>query len=528
MGERYLRTVEVGGSTPLPSTKQGEAMDTIFKLILTARVYDIVKETPLDYAPNLSKKLNNTILLKREDLQEVFSFKIRGAYNKIVNISDEEKRRGVIAASAGNHAQGVALSSKVLGIKATIVMPETTPQIKIDAVKRHGAEVVLKGDNYSEAYEYCKKLIKETRKVYIPPFDDELVIAGQGTIGHEIIRQTTRQIPDAVFVPIGGGGLIAGVATFIKNVYPQVKIIGVEPIDSNAMFLSIKARKKVKLDKVGIFADGVAVKEVGDVTFEKTKQYVDDIILVNTDQIASSIKDIYYDTRNIVEPAGALAVAGIKKYVKQFNLKGKTFVAINSGANMNFDRLSYVAERAIIGEMQEGLYAVRIPERPGEFKKFCQRVVQDKNVSEFHYRLTSRDEAYILVGLTIDYERENQEILKRMKEEGYYAMDVTHNELIKDHIKYMIGGKAPLVENEIFYDFRFPEKAGALMKFLNYMKERWNITAFHYRRHGGEFGRVFIGFEIPENEKSEFEEFLNKINYDYTEETTNIACRLFL
>ncbi len=503
-------------------------MDNIFKLILTARVYDIVKETPLDYAHNLSQQLKNYIYLKREDLQDVFSFKIRGAYNKIVHLSEKDKRKGVIAASAGNHAQGVALSSKVLGIKATIVMPETTPPIKINAVKRHGAEVVLKGDNYSEAYEYCKKLIEETNKVYIPPFDDELVIAGQGTIGHEIIRQTSKQIPDAVFVPIGGGGLIAGIATFIKNVYPQIEIIGVEPIESNAMFLSIKAGRKVKLDRVGIFADGVAVKEVGDLTFEKTKQYVDDIVLVNVDQIASSIKDIYYDTRNIVEPAGALAVAGIKKYVKSNNIKGKTLVAINSGANMNFDRLSYVAERAIIGEMKEGLYAVRIPERPGEFKKFCERVVQDKNVSEFHYRLTSRDEAYILVGLSIDYEKENLEILKRMKEQGYYAMDVTRNELIKDHIKYMIGGKCPLIKNEIFYDFRFPEKAGALMKFLSNMKERWNITAFHYRRHGGEFGRVFIGFEIPENEKDEFKEFLDKINYDYNEETTNIACRLFL
>ena len=503
-------------------------MDTIFKLILTARVYDIVKETPLDYAPNISKKLNNKILLKREDLQDVFSFKIRGAYNKIVNLSEQEKRKGVIAASAGNHAQGVALSSKVLGIKATIVMPETTPQIKINAVKRYGAQVVLKGDNYSEAYEHCKQLTKESGLVYIPPFDDELVIAGQGTIGHEIVRQTTKNIPDAIFVPIGGGGLIAGIATFVKNVYPNIKIIGVEPIESNAMFLSIKANRRVVLDRVGIFADGVAVKQVGEITFEKTKQYVDDIILVNTDQIASSIKDIYYDTRHIVEPAGALALAGIKKYIKQTGDRNKTFVAINSGANMNFDRLSYVAERAIIGEMQQGLYAVRVPEKPGEFKKFCQRVVQDKNVSEFHYRLTSRKEAYILVGLTIDYEKENQEILNRMRKEGYYAMDVTHNELIKDHIRYMIGGKSPLVENEIFYDFRFPEKAGALMKFLNNMKERWNITAFHYRRHGGEFGRVFIGFEIPKNEKGEFEQFLNKINYDYVEETTNIACRLFL
>ncbi|WP_035588702.1 threonine ammonia-lyase, biosynthetic [Hippea jasoniae] len=503
-------------------------MDEIFKLILMARVYDIVKETPLDFAPNLSKKLSNRILLKREDLQSVFSFKIRGAYNKIVNLSDKEKKCGVIAASAGNHAQGVALSSKVLGIKATIVMPETTPKIKIDAVKRHGAEVVLKGDNYSEAYEHCKTLINKLNLTYIPPFDDEFVIAGQGTIGHEIIRQASKDDVYAVFVPIGGGGLIAGIATFIKNIYPQIKIIGVEPIESNAMYLSIKNNKKVVLDRVGIFADGVAVKEVGDLTFEKTKQYVDDIILVSVDEIASAIKDIYYDTRNIVEPAGALAVAGIKKYISQHNITSKTFIAINSGANMNFDRLSYVAERAVIGEKQEGLYAVRIPEKPGEFKKFCQRVIQDKNVSEFHYRLSSRNEAYILVGLTMDYEKENQEILERMRKEGYYAMDVTHNELIKDHIRYMIGGKCPIVENEIFYDFKFPEKAGALMRFLSNMKEQWNITTFHYRRHGGEFGRVFIGFEIPQNERAEFEVFLNKIGYDYTHQTTNIACRLFL
>ncbi|WP_025270266.1 threonine ammonia-lyase, biosynthetic [Hippea sp. KM1] len=503
-------------------------MDDIFRLILTARVYDIVKETPLDFAVNLSKKLNNRILLKREDLQEVFSFKIRGAYNKIVHLSEDEKKKGVIAASAGNHAQGVALSAKKLKIKATIVMPETTPQIKIDAVKRHGAEVVLKGDNYSEAYEHCKTLIKETGLNYIPPFDDELVIAGQGTIGHEIIRQTTKEDIHAVFVPVGGGGLIAGIATFIKNIYPNIKVIGVEPIESNAMYLSLKENRRVVLDRVGIFADGVAVKEVGELTFQKAKQYVDEVILVSVDEIASSIKDIYYDTRNIVEPAGALAVAGIKKYIKEHNTQNKTFVAINSGANMNFDRLSYVAERAVIGEHQEALYAVKIPEKPGEFKKFCQTVVQDKNVSEFHYRLASRDEAYILVGLTVDYEKENKEILKRMKDAGYYAMDVTHNELIKDHIRYMIGGKCQFVKNEIFYDFRFPEKAGALMKFLSNMKERWNISAFHYRRHGGEFGRVFIGFEIPEGEKGEFERFLKKINYDYVDETKNIACRLFL
>jgi threonine dehydratase len=503
-------------------------MDDITRLILTTKVYDIVKETPLTYAVNLSKHLNNKILLKREDLQDVFSFKIRGAYNKISQLSEKEKQKGVICASAGNHAQGVALSAKTLGIKAIIVMPETTPNIKINAVKRHGAEVVLRGDNYSEASDYSKVLTKETGMTYIHPFDDELVIAGQGTIGHEIIRQTTKEDLYAVFVPVGGGGLIAGIATFIKNIYPNIKIIGVEPEDSNAMYLSIKENKKVVLDKVGIFADGVAVKEIGDITFEKTKQHVDDIVLVDTDEIASSIKEIYYDTRNIVEPAGALAVAGIKKYVKLHSLQNKTLVAINSGANMNFDRLSFVAERAVIGEKQEALYAVKIPEQPGEFKRFCRQVVKDKNVSEFHYRLSSRQEAYLLVGLTIDYEKENTEMLNRMKKVGYYAMDITPNELVKNHIRYMTGGKSSIANNELLYHFRFPERPGALINFLDRIKENWNISLFHYRRHGGEFGRVLVGFEIPPKDKHDFRQFLNELQYDYTDETTNIACRLFL
>ncbi len=503
-------------------------MDNITRLVLTTKVYDIVRETPLTYATNLSKRLNNKILLKREDLQDVFSFKIRGAYNKIAQLSDNEKAKGVICASAGNHAQGVALSAKTLGIKAIIVMPETTPNIKIDAVKRHGASVVLKGDNYSEASDYSKILTKQKDMVYIHPFDDELVIAGQGTIGHEIIRQTTKENVYAIFVPIGGGGLISGIAAFIKNIYPNIKIIGVEPTDSNAMYQSIQANKKVVLDKVGIFADGVAVKEIGDITFQKTKQYVDDIVLVDIDEIASSIKDIYYDTRNIVEPAGALGVAGIKKYLKLHQLSNKTLVAVNSGANMNFDRLSFVAERAVIGEKQEALYAVKIPEKPGEFKRFCESVVEDKNVSEFHYRLSDRDEAYLLVGLSIDYENENNNMLNRMRNMGYYAMDITPNELAKNHIRYMVGGKSHIAKNELLYHFRFPERPGALMNFLSRIKENWNISLFHYRRHGGEFGRVMVGFEIPPNEKQDFEQFLNKLQYDYTDETTNIACRLFL
>ncbi len=503
-------------------------MEGIIRLILTSNVYDVVKETPLTCADNLSKKLNNRILLKREDLQEVFSFKIRGAYNKISHLSDKEKKRGVICASAGNHAQGVAYSARVLGLKATIVMPETTPQIKINAVKKYGAEVLLKGINYSEAAEYSKQVAFETGATYIHPFDDEFVIAGQGTIGHEIIRQTTKDDVYAVFVPIGGGGLISGIAAFIKEIYPGIRIIGVEPEESNAMYLSLKENRRVELKRVGIFADGVAVKQVGELTFELAKRYVDEIVLVNTDDIASAIKDIYYDTRNIVEPAGALAVAGIKRYVKEKGMENRTLVAINSGANMNFDRLSFVAERAVIGERQEALYAVTIPERPGEFKRFCERIVEDKNVSEFHYRISGRDKAYLLVGLSIDYDKENADILKRMKKAGYYAMDVTPNELIKNHIRYMIGGKTDVVKNELFYHFRFPEKPGALMNFLSHMKENWNISLFHYRHQGGEFGRVFVGFEIPPGEEKEFEESLRKLGYDYTNETRNIACRLFL
>ncbi len=491
-------------------------------------MYDVVKETPLTYADNLSNKLNNRILLKREDLQDVFSFKIRGAYNKISHLLPAEKAKGVICASAGNHAQGVAFSAKVLGLKATIVMPETTPQIKINAVKRHGAEVVLRGINYSEAADYSLEMARETGATYIHPFDDELVIAGQGTIGHEIVRQTTKDDVYAVFVPIGGGGLIAGIGAFIKEIYPNIRIIGVEPEESNAMYLSLKENRRVELERVGIFADGVAVKKVGKLTFELARRYVDEIILVNTDDIASAIRDIYYDTRNIVEPAGALAVAGIKRYVKERNIGGKTFVAINSGANMNFDRLSFVAERAVIGERQEALYAVTIPERPGEFKRFCERVVGDKNVSEFHYRISGRSKAYVLVGLSIDYDKENAEVLRRMREAGYYAMDVTPNELIKNHIRYMIGGKTDVVKNELLYHFRFPEKPGALMNFLFHMKENWNISLFHYRHQGGEFGRVFVGFEIPPGEEKEFEKSLRKLGYDYTNETNNIACRLFL
>ena len=502
-------------------------MDRIVKLVLTSKVYDIARETPLDLAVNLSKRLNNKILLKREDLQDVFSFKIRGAYNKIAQLSSEEKKHGVIAASAGNHAQGVALSAKKLKLKATIVMPKTTPDIKINAVKSHGAEVVLYGDNYTEASKYCKILEKQTKMTYIPPFDDELVIAGNGTIAYEIIRQTSGDI-DAVFVPIGGGGLIAGIASFMKNIYPKIKIIGVQPKDSNAMYLSFKAGKKIILDKVGIFADGVAVKEVGDITLKNVLKYVDDIILVDTDEICSSIKDIYYDTRNIVEPAGALGIAGIKKYVKDNNIHNQTLVAINSGANMNFDRMVFVSDRAVIGEKREALYAIEIPEKPGALKTFCMNVIKNRNISEFSYRLTQRKNAYIFVGINMDYELENKKFMDAAQSQNYTIIDLTNNELAKNHMRYMIGGKSPIAKNELLYHFSFPEKIGALSNFLSHMKQNWNISLFHYRKHGGEYGRVLMGFEIPPNEREEFQVFLDNLKYNYTKETNNIAYKLFL
>ncbi len=502
-------------------------MDRIVRMVISSRIYSLARETPVTPASNLSKRFNNTVLLKREDLQSVFSFKIRGAYNKILSLSESERLRGVICSSAGNHAQGVALSARKLGIRAVIVMPKTTPIIKVEAVKGYGAEVILSGDSYTEAHYYCMKLVKESGMIYIPPFDDELVIAGNGTIANELIRQIDRDI-DFVFVPIGGGGLIAGIASFIKMVDPKVKIIGVQPKDSHAMYLSFREGRRITLDDVGIFADGVAVKSVGEITFEMVRKYVDDIILVSVDEICSAIKDVYYDTRNIVEPAGALGVAGFKKYVELHGMWGKTVVAINSGANMNFDRLSFVADRALIGEKQEALYVVELPERPGALKDFCRRVVGDRNVSEFDYRLTNREKAYVLLGLNIDYKSENNAFLEKARRAGFKMSDVTENEIAKSHIRYMVGGKAHIAENEVLYHFSFPERAGALLRFLENMKDNWNISLFHYKRHGGEFGRVLVGFEIPPGEMSEFRAFLDRLNYSYTEETGNPICNVFL
>jgi threonine dehydratase len=502
-------------------------MQKMLRSILTSKVYEAAIETPLDKAENLSSQYNNKIYLKREDLQTVFSFKIRGAYNKIASLNNDEKKKGIIAASAGNHAQGVALSAHKLNIKATIVMPVTTPVIKVDAVKKWGAEVVLFGDNYSEAAKHCEELISSCNMTYIHPFDDELVIAGQGTIGNEILRQIPRP-PDYIFIPIGGGGLAAGVATYFKALAPEVKIIGVEPVDSDAMSQSIKKGRIVKLKTVGIFADGVAVTQVGKLTFKYCKKYLDDIVKVNTDEICSAIKSIYQNTRNIVEPAGALGVAGLKKYIEIYDIKNKTMVAINSGANMNFERLRYVSERTWIGEKKEALYAITIDEKPGSLKRFCRNVLRNRNMTEFNYRLSDNKQAHIFTGITIQDKQERYSFLEEVKINGYEVIDLTDNELAKTHIRYMVGGKSSVVKNEMIYRFWFPERPGAIAKFLEHMNEGWNISMFHYRAQGGDFGRILMGFEIPKKDIKKFKEFLDTLGYHYLEETNNKAYKLFL
>ncbi len=502
-------------------------MQRFLKLILTSRVYEAAVETPLEEAPGLSRALGNRVLLKREDLQPVFSFKLRGAYNKIAHLSDEERSRGVIAASAGNHAQGVAFSARKLGIAATIVMPATTPRIKIDAVASFGARTILHGDSYSEAADYCARLVEETGMTFIHPFDDELVIAGQGTVADEILRQSAGRL-DAVFLPVGGGGLIAGMAVFLKALRPDVKVIGVEPADSDAMARSLEAGRRLKLDSVGIFADGVAVREVGKLTFDLCRRHVDEIIRVDTDELCSAIKSVYQATRSIVEPAGALGLAGLKKYVRRTRVGGQTLVAVNSGANMNFDRLRYVAERTLVGEKQEALFAVTIPEQPGALRRFCQEHVEGRNITEFNYRLAGRREAHIFVGIAIRDEEERFAFGRRLNEDGFANLDLTDNELAKTHIRYMVGGRAPEVGRERLFRFWFPERPGALGRFLEAMGESWNISLFHYRTQGGDFGRVLIGLEIPEAEEASLPDFLAGLGYRFDEETRNPAYRLFL
>jgi len=489
-------------------------------------VYEVAQLSPLDHAKNLTEKTGNQIYLKREDLQPVFSFKLRGAYNKIVHLSPEERSAGIICSSAGNHAQGVALAASRLNLDATIVMPKTTPKIKVGAVKQYGGNVVLHGDSYSEAALHCEAIIRETGKVYIHPFDDPHVIAGQGTIGHELMQQLPDL--DIVFVPVGGGGLISGIALYLKFLRPDVKVIGVEPVDSNAMKVSLDASRRIELPSVGIFADGVAVKIVGKKTFEIVQKYVDEVIEVSNDEICSAIKSIYNDTRSIVEPAGALGVAGIEKYVRERNLSGKKIVAINSGANMNFERLQFVAERTQIGERNEALFAVTIPEKSGALKDFCLRFISDRSITEFNYRLMGRNDAHIFVGIGIDRAQERDSFCRDLQEAGYGCSDLTDNELAKTHIRHMVGGRSDHTREEVLYRFQFPERPGALTEFLAAMPESWNISLFHYRMHGGDFGRVLIGFEIPVESKGEFHRFLDQINYGYVEESENEAYRLFL
>lgn len=502
-------------------------MDTLFKKILTSSVYEAAVETTLDKAQLLSERFNNTILLKREDQQPVFSFKLRGAYNKVANLSREEQERGVIAASAGNHAQGVAYAATKLGIDALIVMPKTTPRIKIEAVEKFGGSVVLFGENYSEAAEYAAKMQEESGRVFIHPFDDDLVIAGQGTVAYELLRQNPGRL-DAVFVPVGGGGLIAGMATYIKMLRPEVKVFGVEPLDSDAMYQSLEKNERITLDSVGIFADGVAVRQIGRRTFDICKKHVDGIIRVNTDEICGGIKAVYQATRSVVEPAGGLSMAGLLQYIRTTGCKRETLVTVNSGANMNFERLRYVAERTLVGEQQEALFAVTIPEKTGTLKKFCVEMVGDRNITEFNYRLSSRAKAHIFVGISIRAREEREEFSQQLSGAGYAHLDLTDNSLAKTHIRYMVGGRSSEVKNERLFRFWFPETPGALARFLDATRGRSNISLFHYRAQGGDFGRVLIGLELQQGTDQELHDRLDKLGYRYTEETDNPAYEMFL
>ncbi len=500
--------------------------DDYLERILTARVYDVAIETPLDVAGNLSRRLGNTVLLKREDLQPVFSFKLRGAYNKMAKLSAEALAKGVIAASAGNHAQGVALSAQRMGCKAVIVMPATTPQIKINAVKARGGEVVLHGESYDAAYHHAMELTKKHGFTFVHPYDDPDVIAGQGTVGMEILRQA-RQPIDAIFVPIGGGGLIAGVAAYVKRLYPNIKIIGVEPVDADAMRRSLKKRERITLQHVGLFADGVAVKYVGEETFRLCRKFVDDIVLVDTDEICAAIKDVFEDTRSILEPAGALSVAGAKAWAKKTGARDKTLVAIASGANMNFDRLQFVAERAEMGEQREGMIAVTIPEQPGSFKAFC-TLLGPRNITEFNYRYADSKAAHVLVGVQIQQRSEIEGLIEELKQQGLSAIDLTDDEVTKLHLRHLVGGRAPQAKHERLIRFEFPERPGALMRFLNGMTHNWNISLFHYRNHGTDYGRVLVGMQVPAAEKDDFTAFLDTLGYPYKDESKHAAAKLFL
>jgi threonine dehydratase len=494
--------------------------------ILTARVYDVAQETPLEYAPNLSARLNNKLLLKREDMQSVFSFKLRGAYNKMAQLPPDMLAQGVIAASAGNHAQGVALAARRLGTRAIIVMPVTTPQVKVNAVKARGGEVVLYGDTYDDAYAFARQLEADKGLTFIHPFDDPDVIAGQGTIGMEIMRQYQQPI-HAIFVAIGGGGLISGIAAYVKRLRPEIKIIGVEPVDADAMYQSLKAGHRVRLSQVGLFADGVAVRQVGEETFHMCQKYVDDIILVGTDDTCAAMKDVFEDTRSILEPAGALAIAAAKAYVEREQIQGETLIAVACGANMNFDRLRFVAERAELGERREAIFAVTIPEERGSLRHFCE-CIGLRNLTEFNYRIADEKEAHIFVGVQIQNRADAAKMVETFEAQGFKTLDLTDDELTKLHLRHMVGGRSSLAHNELLYRFEFPERPGALMKFVGSMSPDWNISLFHYRNNGADYGRIVVGMQVPPHEMEQWQAFLETLRLSYWDESQNPAYKLFL
>jgi threonine dehydratase len=494
--------------------------------ILKASVYDVAVESPLELAAGLSRRLRSRLLLKREDLQPIFSFKLRGAYNRMARLDPEIRAHGVVAASAGNHAQGVALAAQRLRCPATIVMPVTTPQIKVDAVTALGAAVVLDGDSYEDAYVRAMTLVAERPLTFVHPYDDPDVIAGQGTIGMEILRQCREPLA-AVFVPVGGGGLIGGIAAYVKRLRPAVKVIGVEPEDANAMELSLRAGRRVRLPHVGLFAEGVAVRQVGRETFRLARRHVDQVILVSTDELCAAIKDVFEDTRTVVEPSGALGVAGVKRWVEQTGSTGETYAAVVSGANVNFDRLRFVAERAELGEQREAVFAATIPERPGSFKQFC-RLIGKRNVTEFNYRYADPPDAHVFVGLEVKGRAEIGKLLATLERHGIRTLDLSDNEMAKLHVRHLVGGRAPSAAHEVLYRFEFPERPGALMRFLDSMRQDWNISLFHYRNQGADYGRVLAGIQVPPEDARAFREFLDRLGYAYVEETQNPAYELFL
>jgi threonine dehydratase len=517
-------TTRPTGHTPYPSAA------AYLPRILTAKVYDVARETPLDAAKALSRRTGNTVLLKREDCQPVFSFKLRGAYNKMAHLPPEALARGVICASAGNHAQGVALGAHRLKCRAVIVMPTTTPKVKVDAVAALGGEVVLHGDSYSDAYLHALEIEKAQGLTFVHPFDDPDVIAGQGTIAMEILRQHQGPI-DAVFVAIGGGGLISGVAAYLKALRPEIRIIGVQTTDSDAMLRSVRAGKRVQLADVGLFADGTAVKLVGEETFRLARELVDDYVVVDTDAVCAAMKDVFQDTRSIVEPSGALGVAGLKQYVETHKPKGQTFVAVTCGANMNFDRLRFVAERAEFGEQREALFAVTIPEERGSFKRFCELIGtkgHPRSVTEFNYRISDDQVAHVFVGLSISRRDEAEKIARNFSRHGFATLDLTDDELAKEHVRHMVGGRSELARDERLYRFQFPERPGALMRFLAAMDPGWNISLFHYRNQGADYGRILVGIQVPKADKKAFKAFLDGLAYPCVDETDNPVYRLFL